>query len=116
MGLSRVERYLMTWPDPWGLGSSHQGAGENSLTKRTHMPALLRLDEEQSRRPGPAAVETFRKTRSWHPHRNLGHGNRPGNLPAVVFRGAIKSGPNASRRKMPARVWRLDERAENSGE
>ena len=49
MGLSLAEYYLMTWRTLRGLGSSHHGAGEKSLTKRTHMSVLLRVDEEEGR-------------------------------------------------------------------
>jgi hypothetical protein len=49
VGLSLAEYYLMTWRTLWGLGSSHHGAGEKSLTKRTHMSVLLRVDEEEGR-------------------------------------------------------------------
>src|SRR5208283_3765110 len=53
----------MTWRTRtlWALGSSHHGAGEKSLTKRTHMSVLLRVDKEEGRRPRPAAVRRIGK-------------------------------------------------------
>jgi len=49
VGPSLAEYYLMTWRTLRGLGSSHHGAGEKSLTKRTHMSVPLRVDEEEGR-------------------------------------------------------------------
>jgi len=61
VGLSLAGRYLITWRTLWALGSSHHGTGEKSLTKRTHMSVLLRVDKEEGRRPRPAAVRRIGK-------------------------------------------------------
>ena len=61
----RESRWVKTlwWDCPWSIGTGQpdgfRGAwaratmaqGEKSFTKRTHMSALLRLEEEESRRP-----------------------------------------------------------------
>lgn len=72
VGLPSADWYLMIWRTRCGLGSSHHGAGEKSLTKRTHMSAPLRLDEKESRkartaagrRTGKLAAASHRKPRS----------------------------------------------------
>jgi hypothetical protein len=61
VGLSLAGPYLITWRTLWVLGSSHHGAGEKSLTKRTHMSVLLRVDKEGDRRPGPTAARRIGK-------------------------------------------------------
>ena len=63
-GFALAGGYLITWRTlwraPWALGSSHHGTGEKSLTKRTHMSVLLRVDKKEGRRPGPAAARRIR--------------------------------------------------------
>ncbi len=99
MGLSLAEYYLMTWRTLWGLGSSHHGAGEKSLTKRTHMSVLLRVDEEEGRaqqQSGESASSLLAAKR------NLGHGNQPGKLATTVF-----CGLGSARGAKPSTVWTL---------
>ena len=87
MGLSQAGYYLMTWRTRtlWALGSSHHGAGEKSLTKRTHMSVFLRVDEEEGRaqqQSGESASSLLAAKR------NLGHGNQPGKLATTGQRAA----------------------------
>ena len=99
VGLSLAEYYLMTWRTLRGLGSSHHGAGEKSLTKRTHMSVLLRVDEEEGRaqqQSGESASSLLAAKR------NLGHGNQPGKLATTVF-----CGLGTARGAKPSTVWTL---------
>ena len=89
----------MTWRTLRDLGSSHHGAGEKSLTKKTHMSVLLRVDEEEGRaqqQSGESASSLLAAKR------NLGHGNQPGKLATTVF-----CGLGTARGAKPSTVWTL---------
>jgi hypothetical protein len=101
VGLSQAGYYLMTWRTRtlWALGSSHHGAGEKSLTKRTHMSVFLRVDEEE----GQAQQQSGESASSLlAAKRNLGHGNQPGKLATTVF-----CGLGSARGAKPSTVWTL---------
>ena len=66
VGLSLAEYYLMIWRTLWGLGSSHHGAGEKSLTKRTHMSVFLDY-ESMRKKAGPSSSQENRQARCWQP-------------------------------------------------